>query len=452
MKREFERDLTVGNEYKVLIMFTLPVLFSNLMQQLYGIADSVIVGRILGEEALAAVGASYNISNIILAVSMGITIGFSILISRMFGGKNYKNIQSVIDSGMFLMTFLAVFITVFGIIGSHQLMSIFHVPENIMQQAVTFLMISFIGTVPSFGFNAVSNFLRGVGDSKTSLIFVMISSILNILLDLFFVIYLRFGVSGAAIATTISQYISFIGIIVYVNCNDFPFKIRWKGWKLDFRLIKESLEIGIPAMLQQLFLGLGGSVIQYLINGYGSVIISAYTAASKIESFATLPAVNIGKSMSNYIAQNKGAGRDERVRRGIKAGITIIISFSVLLIIIILFGAKDMIRLFCEDSKVCKAGVTYLKIVCCFYCVFGAMQTLNGVLIGLGKANLSLWGSILSFCLLQVPVAVILSGLIGVNGIWIAAPIGWVGGLLLRIIFVMKKLKSRQSKKYVPLP
>lgn len=436
MKREFERDLTAGNEYKVLLMFTLPIFLSNLMQQLYGIADSVIVGRTLGEEALAVVGASYNISNIILAVSMGITIGFSILISRMYGGKNYGNIQNAIDNGIFLMTFLAVFITVLGIAGSHWLMNMFHVPENIMQHAAIFLMISFIGTVPSFGFNAVSNFLRGVGDSRTSLIVIFISSILNILLDLLFIICFRFGVSGAAIATMISQYVSFIGIIIYVNRNDFPFKIRWKGWKLDLRIIKESLEIGIPAMLQQLFLGLGGSVIQYLINGYGSIIISAYTAASKIESFATLPAVNIGKSMSNYIAQNKGAGKDERVRRGIKAGVIIIISFSVLLIVIILFGAKDIIRLFCEDSKVCKAGVTYLQIVCCFYCVFGVMQLLNGVLIGLGKANLSLWGSILSFCLLQVPVAVILSKLIGVNGIWIAAPIGWIGGLLLRIVFM----------------
>lgn len=247
-------DLTQGNIYKRMIAFTIPILLSNLLQQLYSIADHTIVGRLLGKEALAAVGASFQISNIILAVAMGLTLGMGILISNAYGAKKMYRIQKIVDTGMVMCMILSVLITILGVGCAGTILGCFQVPDAILQQATLYFAIICSGTIPSFGYNAIVNYLRGVGDSKTPLLFLIISSILNIVLDVLFISVVGAGVAGAAAATVISQ-------------------------------------------------------------------IAAYTAASKIDGLSTLPAVNIGKAMSNVIAQNRGANREDRVKEGAKAGI-----------------------------------------------------------------------------------------------------------------------------------
>jgi putative MATE family efflux protein len=433
-------DMTKGNVYKTLFGFTIPILLSNLLQQLYGFADSVIVSWKLGDRALAAVGASFQISNIILAVSMGLTIGTSILISKMYGAKKIKSIQKAVDTGMFLCCLLGAVISITGILFSKEILTLFNVPKDILKQSAGYLSVIYIGTLPSFCYNAVTNYLRGVGDSKTALYFLLLSSVLNIILDFLLVWIIPMGVIGAAIATVISQFASFFGLLWYTNRSEVPFRIKLVHLKIDYSIMKEALRIGIPASLQQLMIGVGSSVIQYLINGYGSTVIAAYTAASKIEGFAVLPAVNIGKSISNYIAQNKGAGEEERVKKGIKAGVIMIIVISLLLTILILFYAGTFMKLFSSNDEVCSIGIKYLRMVGLFYIIFGIMQLLNGVLLGVGKANLSLIGSVVSFCAIQVPVAILLSYKTGVLGIWLAAPIGWIAGMLLRAIFVNRSI------------
>jgi putative MATE family efflux protein len=432
--KKFRTDLTEGNVFKTLIMFTLPILLSNIFQQLYGLVDSIVVGKVLGENALSAVGASFGINNIILAVAMGITIGIGIVISKMYGKGNKEKIQSAVDTGLWVVVSLGIFITFFGIIKYDALLKLFNVPIEIWNDTGNYLRITFIGTLPVFIYNACSNFLRGIGDSKTPLILLIVASLMNAVLDLLFVVVFRWGVEGAAMATVISQFFAFFACIYYLNKYNLFFKIRIKNAYFNLDIFKTGITIGIPATLQQLFISLGSSVLQILINGFGPLNISAYTAASKIDGFATMPAVNIGRAMSNYIAQNEGANRHNRVKNGIKSACILMGIVSLFMSLIIYLFADNFLFAFCDNDDVIKAGTEYLYIVSAFYIIFSFMHILNGVLLGNGKSFISMIATIVSFCLLQVPTAFFLSKYIGVTGIWIAAPVGWIGGFLIRLI------------------
>ncbi len=426
-------DLTQGNLAKALLLFTLPILLGNIIQQIYGITDSIVVGRILGEDALAAVGASMGINNIILSAAMGITLGIGIVISKLFGEGNINDIQKAVDTGILLSLLLSITVTAVGLLGSEFILKVFNVPDKIFLQANSYFKITFVGVVASFLYNALTNFLRSIGDSVSPLIFLVVSSLLNIVLDILFVKYMHFGVAGAAIATVISQIFVMIILIVYINKKNFCFKVRLIHLKFDYYILKKGLKIGIPTMLQQLFISLGSSVLQILINGFGSVYISAYTAASKIDGFATMPAVNMGKAMSSFIAQNEGARKPDRIKKGIKTSILIMTIISILISVIVFLFAKNLIGIFCDSQETIKYGENYLYITSGFYIIFSFMQLLNGILLGKGKASISMISTIVTFCCLQVPAAYFLSKTIGITGIWIAAPIGWIGGLLIRL-------------------
>ncbi|MDR1287731.1 MAG: MATE family efflux transporter [Treponema sp.] len=435
-------DLTEGNVFKTLIMFALPILLGNIFQQLYGFVDSMVVGRTLGENSLAAVGSSFGISSIILAVAMGITTGFGIIISKMYGEGNKEKIQSTADTGLWVVVLSGVPITLFGIIKYDVFLKIFNVPIEIRDQAGSYLKITFIGILPVFIYNACSSFLRGTGDSKTPLLLLIIAALMNVVLDILFVVVFQWGVEGAAIATVASQFFAFFACLYYVNKYNSHFKIKLKNTYFNFDIFKTGMTIGIPATLQQLFISLGSSVLQILINGFGPISISGYTAASKIDGFATMPAVNIGRAMSNYVAQNEGANKPDRVKKGIQtacvllAVVSIVISFSIYLF------ADKLILAFCDSGDVVKAGVEYLYTVSAFYIIFSFMHILNGILLGNGKPHISMISTIISFCLLQVPTAYFLSKSIGVTGIWIAAPVGWIGGFLMRLICYKKYSKK----------
>jgi len=431
---KFGTDLTEGNVFKTLIIFTLPILLGNIFQQLYGFVDSMIVGRILGENSLAAVGSSFGISNIILAVAMGITIGIGIIISKMYGEENREKIQSAVDTGLWVVALLGISITLFGIMKYDIFLKVFNVPAEIWDEAGNYLKITFIGVLPVFIYNACSNFLRGIGDSRTPLLLLIIASIINIVLDVLFVAVFNWGVEGAAIATVISQFFAFFACLYYLNRYNSYFKIRIKNACFKFDIFKTGMTIGIPATLQQLFISLGSSVLQILINGFGPIYISGYTAASKIDGFATMPAVNIGRAMSNYVAQNEGANKHERVRKGIKSACVLMAIVSIVISASIYLFANKFILVFCDNDEVVKAGVEYLYIVSAFYFIFSFMHILNGILLGNGRSHISMISTIVSFCLLQVPTAYFLSKSIGVIGIWIAAPVGWIGGFLIRLI------------------
>jgi putative MATE family efflux protein len=431
------RDLTIGNEYKVIFKFSIPILIGNLFQQLYNIIDSIIVGKFLGKIYLAAVGFSFNIILLLLALSMGITMGTSIIISQYYGAKDMNSIKKAIDTSYVFSFILSIIVTILGIYFSESILMFFKVPSEVLPLTKIFLNIILIGTVSSFCYNTITNVLRGLGDSKTPVYFLIISAILNIILDIVFVILLKIGIQGAALATIVSQTFAFLGSYIYMNRIYPQFRFHIKRIEFDKKILKLSLKIGIPSVLQQLFISIGFLTVQVLINSFGASCMAAYTVVSKIDSFAEIPTINLGKALSNFIAQNIGANLHNRVNKGYSAALIMGTGISIIITIIIMIVPKYLICLFTNDKAVINIGINYLRIVGVFYIVFSAMQITNGVLIGAGCSFVPMLSTIGSLCLIQVPVAIVLSSKIGINGIWIAIPIGWIGGLAIRFLYYL---------------
>ncbi|QHQ63370.1 MATE family efflux transporter [Anaerocolumna sedimenticola] len=430
------KDLTQGNVFKTIFYFSLPILAGNIFQQLYNITDSIIVGNFLGKESLAAVGFSYQINFLLIALSMGISLGASVLISRYYGAKELQLVKKVVDTGFLFSIILSIIISISGVCLSYKILVFFQVPENLLAIANTYLKIIFIGVIPTFAYNSLTNILRGVGDSKTPTNILIISTFINIVLVILFVKVVRLGVAGAAIATVISQFFSFIVCMLYMVRRYPELSIHFFSLQFDCHELKKSVVIGMPAMLQTVFISVGFMTIQYLINGFGTDCMAAFAAASKVDSFAEMPALNLGQAMTNFTAQNFGARKKDRIIRGGKSALTMGISISGLLSIIIFLFPSFFISLFNRDPGVVQIGIGYLRTVSVFYLVFAAMQILNGLLLGYGKSFVPMLASIGSLCLLQVPVAILLSRTdLIYNGIWIAAPVGWIGGLLIRSLY-----------------
>ncbi len=437
------KDLTQGNELKTIFYFSLPILIGNLFQQLYNVVDSIIVGNYLGKESLAAVGFSYQINFLLVAFSTGISMGASVLISRYFGAKKMNYVKKVIDTGSVFSVVLSVLIAVLGIYFSYTILVSFRVPEELLFMANDYLKIIFIGVIPTFAYNALTNILRGVGDSKTPTYILIAATFLNIVLDITFIKIFQWGVSGAAIATVISQLFSFIVCMIYMYYHYAEFYIHVNSLQFDWQQLKQSLIIGLPATLQQVFIGVGFMSIQFLINGFGTDCMAAYTAASKVDSFAEMPALNLGRALTNFTAQNYGANQKDRIIKGGKYTLFMGVGISLLLSVIICLFPTMFLSMFNRDTNVLQIGSGYLRIVSAFYFIFAAMQILNGLLLGYGKPFVPMLGSILSLCLLQVPVAIFLSHTsLRYYGVWIAAPIGWFGGLLIRFLYFLKIVKQ----------
>ncbi len=440
------QDLTVGKEYKVLFYFTLPILIGNLFQQFYNVADSIIVGQFLGKENLAAVGFCFQINAILVAISMGLSLGMSILISRYTGEKELEKIRAVIDTGFYFSVVCSVILCFLGIFFTDFLIHIFQVPEDTIDYTAIYLKILFLGTIPTFLYSAITNFLRGLGDSKTPVYCLIAAAILNIVLDLFFVGYQKYGIGGAAAATVLSQWFSCITSFIILSKKYPLYCIHIKKPQLEITALKKSLFIGVPSMAQQVFKSIGFLTLQAMVNGFGSTCMAAYSVTSKIDSFAQLPALHLGQALSNFTAQNRGAKKEERVKRGFFAAllmgwmITITISF-----LVVLFG-QFFIGFFIKEHSVMDIGIGYLRIVGLFYCIDATMQVLNGILLGYEKPFVPMISTIVSLCLMQVPAAYILSHTsLGYTGIWLATPFGWMGGVLIRLYYYLKLPKKEKT-------
>ena len=402
-------DLTKGSELKGLFVFALPIFLGNLFEQLYNITDTVIVGNLLGAEALAAVGSSTQILALTISVSTGMSIGASVIISQLYGAKRNQNMKEVVDTNIIFISLFSFFLMVLGLLYSPVLLEHLNVPASLLSDADAYLQ--------------------------------------TILLDVIFIKFFTYGVVGAALATVLAQVFSFIVCLRYMY-RYYPklapnlLHLKWK-----VSVLKTSLAIGLPAMLQQIFISLGFLVIQFLVNGFGANAIATYTAASKVDAFAEMPAINLGQALMNFTAQNKGAGEQKRIAKGGRSALIITLGISIAISGLIYSFAPHFIAIFNRQKAIVQIGEGYLRIVSIFYFVFGAMQVLNGLLLGYGKSLLPLIASVTTFCLLQVPLAVCLSHTkLGFNGIWLAAPFGWFAGFLMRLIYFTNISKHIERK------
>jgi putative MATE family efflux protein len=429
------KDLTEGNEARLIFNFTIPMLLGNLFQQSYHIINTIIVGNFLGKEALAAVGASFPIIFTLVSLIIGVSVGGTIVIAQYFGAKDYTSVKLACDTVFIFFIITSIIMSVIGIIFAESIFRLIRLPENIIPQATTYLIIYFSGLIVFFGFNGTSAILRGLGDSTTPLYFLIISTICNIGLDLLFILVFKWGIAGAAFATIISQGGAFIALALYLNRYHEIIKFNIFKFQFDNKIFRESLKIGLPTGIQQTFISLGMLALMSIVNTFGTDVIAAYSVAGRIDNLAVLPAMTFGAALATFVGQNLGAGKPDRVKSGLKATLIMSSGISLLISLSIIFFRKHLMGIFTHDTEVIRIGGEYLLIVSSFYLPFAVMFKINGVLRGAGDTFIPMFISLISLWVIRVPLAWLFSHRIGETGIWWAIPAGWLIGLILYYLY-----------------
>lgn len=429
------KDLTSGKESRLIFYFAMPMLIGNVFQQLYNIVDSIIVGNFLGKEALAAVGASFPIIFTLISMIIGIASGAMVVISQYFGAKDIERVKRTISTFYIFLFFASIFISAIGIYFSEEIFRLMQLPEEILPQAKNYLNIYLLGMVSFFGFNGTSAILRGLGDSKTPLYFLIAATLFNIVFDILFVVIFKWGIEGAAFATVLSQTGAFLTTIFYLNKSHEVIKLRIRSLRFDRDLFRKSLKIGLPSGIQQSVVALGMMAIMGIVNTFGTDIIAGYSVAIRLDSLAIMPAMNFSAALSTFVGQNLGANKHERVRQGLVSTILMSSIVSVLVTAILLLWGKNLMDLFTNDPEVVRIGYEYLTIVSPFYIVFSVMFSLNGVLRGAGDTLIPMFITFFALWVMRIPSAYLFSQKFGETGIWWAVPLGMLAGTLLTFLY-----------------
>lgn len=442
-------DLTEGKERTQILKFALPMLLGSVFQQLYNVVDSIIVGNYLGKEALGAVGASFPVIFALISLVIGISSGCTIIISQYFGAKRLDSVKRTIDT-MFIFLFMSsIIITVLGIIFSRDIFVLTKLPEEIIPKATTYFRIFIGGFILMFGFNGINAILRGIGDSKTPLVFLIISTLANIGLDLLFILVFKWGIEGAAAATVISQALTFFLGIAYLNKTHTLIQISFRKFIFDYDIFKKSIKIGIPSGFQQTFVALGMIALFRIVNDFGTNTVAAYSAAVRINSFAAMPAMTFAAALSTFVGQNLGANRPDRVKRGFISTILMTSIYSITITILILIFRGDLMEVFNPTPEVIEIGKSYLLIVSSFYVIFAYMFVTQGLLRGAGDTLIPMFITIISLWILRIPISYYLSRIMGTDGIWWGVPIAWVAGFIFAFLYY---LTGRWKNKVVTKP
>ncbi|HNY01528.1 MAG TPA: MATE family efflux transporter [Bacteroidales bacterium] len=426
------KDLSYGHEGRLIFRFAIPMLIGNVLQQMYNIIDSIIVGKFIGKEALAAVGTSGPIIFLLVSFIIGVTMGFTIAISQYFGAKQLDNVKRAIDTLYIFMFMTSLVVSVAGILVSPLIFRAIDLDPSIVPGARIFLNIFLAGLIFMFGYNGTSAILRGLGDSKTPLYFLAGSILLNILLVLLFVPVFHWGIAGSAIATVISIATAFFSQIFYLNRNHKVVRFSLRGIQWDQAIFVKSIRIGLPTGFQQTFVAAGMVALYWIVNQFGVDANAAYSAAGRIDTFASMPAMSFAMALSTFVGQNIGADRPDRVKKGLRDTLLMSIGTSIVLSTIIVIFSRPLMKMFVSDPTVIAIGSEYLQIIGFTYVLFSVMFTINGLLRGAGDTLIPMFISLFSLWIIRIPVAWFLShrtGL-GLSGVWWAIPLGWMSGVV----------------------
>ena len=444
------RDLTKGNITKTMLLFALPMIAGNILQQFYNIADTFIVGKFLGADALAAVGSSYALMIFLTSILLGLCMGSGALFSIRFGERNEEKLKSSIFVSFFIILAVTIVINIFSFVFIDKIINFMRIPENIFKITEDYLWIIFFGIGFTFLYNFFASLLRALGNSVVPLIFLAISAITNIVLDLWFVIDLGWGVKGAGGATVIAQGISGIGIAIYTY-----YKFSWifSGFSKKFfskSILKEISQYSFLTCMQQSIMNLGILMVQGLVNSFGTVIMAAFTVAVKIDSFAYMPVQDFGNSFSTFIAQNYGAGESKRIKEGIKNAIKVSTLFCVFISGVVYIFAEKLILIFVQlnEIEIIEEGIKYLRIEGVFYWGIGCLFLLYGFFRAIEKPGISLILTIVSLGT-RVVLSYSLAGIpaIGVKGIWWSIPIGWILADGVGFFYYLKNKRNLDKRK-----
>lgn len=433
------KDLTHGNEGKQIFNFAVPMLLGNVFQQMYSLVDSVVVGRFIGKDALAAVGTSSPLIFMLVSFVIGITMGFTIIVAQYFGAKETGNVRKSINTLYIFLFFASIVLTVAGIFVAGPMFRLIDLDPAIIPQARLFLIIYFAGSIFLFGYNGTSAILRGLGDSKTPLYFLIGSVVLNILLDLLFVIVFHWGVGGVAVATVISEAFAFIAQILYLNKYHKLVKFSFRDLKFDKEIFLKGIKIGIPTGFQQTFVAAGMLASYWIVNRFGVDANAAYSTAGRIDGFAGLPAMSFSAALSTFVGQNIGANRHDRVQKGLRQTLLLSGLFALGVSVVTVFFGKYLMMMFTEDRNVIELGHTYLIVIGSFYVVFSTMFVITGLLRGAGDTLIPMFITLFSLWIIRIPVAYVLSSFphIGIKGVFWSIPIGWVSGVILSYLYFL---------------
>jgi putative MATE family efflux protein len=429
-------NMVTDSPGRALLLFALPMILGNLFQQFYNIIDSVVVGRFVGEEALASVGASYSITNVFIAIAVGGGIGSSVVVSQFLGAKQTGNMKTAISTTLINFLSIGVILGGLGLLFNHQILSFMNTPENVFHDASVYLGIYFIGLPFLFMYNVQASVFQALGDSKTPLYLLVFSSLLNVVLDLLFVTQFFMGVAGVAIATLIAQGLSAVlsFLILIKRLKEYettePFRLY------DWNMMLHMMRVAIPSTLQQSIVHIGMLLVQSVVNGFGSAVMAGFAAGTRIESICIVPMLALGNAMSTYTAQNIGAGKTDRVKVGYRYCYLMAGVFAVIICVIMETWGDLFIRSFLNEGSAETAfqtGMSYVRFISFFYICIGCKATTDGLLRGAGDVVVFTIANLVNLAI-RVSVAAVFAPIIGVQAVWFAVPMGWTANYIISFI------------------
>lgn len=443
------KDLTVGKPESVLCRFCLPLFGSIIFQQLYNIADSFVAGKFIGDNALAAVGNSYEITLIFIAFAFGCNIGCSVLAAQLFGAKRYKDLKTAVYTALISSAVMCAVLMAVGMLFSDGLLHLIKTPEEVFADSKLYLDIYILGLPFVFLYNVATGIFSALGDSKTPFIFLACSSLSNIGVDILFVTAFQMGVSGVAWATFLCQGVSCVLALVVVFHRFRAIRTEGKVSVFSRRHLGSFAVIAVPSILQQSFISVGNIAIQSVINGFGPAVMAGYSASVKLNNMVITSLTTLGNGISNFTAQNLGAEKYDRIKAGFRAGVKLVWALCVPLVLLYEFAGRPLVYIFMENSvgTAMDTGVMFLRILSPFYFIVAAKLVSDGVLRGAGMMKKFMIATFTDL-VLRVALAEILSRTsLGTTGIWLSWPIGWTAAAILSVVFYMTaKWEQKQSE------
>lgn len=446
-------DMTSGNPYRLILLFTAPLLLGNVFQQFYNMVDSMVVGNFIGEQALAAVGTGFPIIFMLSSLFMGLSVGATIMISQYYGAKDMENVRGTVNT-IYTATMVGIIpLTVIGILSSEPLLRLMNVPDDgTLEMAKIYMLVIFIGMIGNLGFNINAGILQGFGDSRTSLLFLAVAAIINIVLDLVFT-FCGMGVFGVALATIIAQVASWLFGVYFINKHYTFLHISLFKFQFNRSLFNKAIRLGVPSGIQQALFSVGIMAMQALVNSYGSSFIAGFNGSNKIDTFVFLPIQSISSAVTTYVGQNVGAARLDRVKRGTKAGLVLGVCGSLSISGLVYPLSALLMRMFSQSPDVISAGVSYLHSLLPFYFLCAVLFILSAVLRGAGSMVVPMAASIISLWIARIPIAYWIAGQFGKDFIYYSYPVSWALGVAIVLIYYLQggwKKKSIITPKTEP--
>lgn len=446
------KNMTVGNPYKVIINFAIPIMLSQLFQQLYNSVDSLIVGNFLGKEALAAVSSSGSLIFLCTSLFIGVAMGAGVVISKYFGAQDYDKVSKAIHTNVTLGLMCGLFLTVFGVTFTPHILRAMGTDESVLPLSITYFRFYFLGALPQVMYNMLKGIMNALGDSKRPLYYLLFSSILNVILDLLFVAVFKMGVGAAAVATTISQIASALLCLYHLTQPGAVYTISWRLLRIDFPLLKEIIKNGVPAGVQNSVIAFANVLVQSNINSFGANAMAACGSYAKIEGFAFLPITCFTMALTTYISQNLGAKCYDRAKTGARFGVSMSVILAEIIGIIIFITAPFMISLFNNDPAVVEIGTMQCRTVSLFFCLLSFSHCIAAICRGAGRAVVPMTIMLLIWCVLRISyITTVMKIVHEIRFLFWAYPLTWFISSVIYLIYYFKSdllsetLKSRRQ-------